>query len=264
MGHFTEVTYYYAKESAGVKEEHIDIITGEVINKEVHTGYEGDKYTTYEKDIKGYVLVKEHYPENKEGIMTKDEVEVKYYYARVAKVEVEYIDQETKAKIIDNVIIDGYEGKKYSTEAKVFEGYKLFDKPENAEGKMKITEDEDRELENTIKVRYYYVRVPEEISKPNEQRPTTITNVYNNGLLTSVDSNGNSSNNNSNGNSLGNSGNSNNENGDSNNNSAVTNYEKTPGTGDKIAVIAITVLILIVSNIVITYKKRKDKKNFIK
>ena len=260
----TKVTYYYAKESAGVKEEHIDIITGEVINKEVHTGYEGDKYTTYEKDIKGYVLVKEHYPENKEGIMTKDEVEVKYYYARVAKVEVEYIDQETKAKIIDNVIIDGYEGKKYSTEAKVFEGYKLFDKPENAEGKMKITEDEDRELENTIKVRYYYVRVPEEISKPNEQRPTTITNVYNNGLLTSVDSNGNSSNNNSNGNSLGNSGNSNNENGDSNNNSAVTNYEKTPGTGDKIAVIAITVLILIVSNIVITYKKRKDKKNFIK
>ena len=260
----TKVTYYYAKESVGVKEEHIDIVTGEVIKKELHTGYEGDSYTTYAKDLDGYVLVKEHYPENAEGVMTKEEQDIKYYYARVAKVEVEYIDQDTKEKIIDNVIIDGYEGKKYETEVKVFEGYKLFDKPHNSTGKMKIT-DEDSELENIIKVKYYYKKASEEINKPSIEGLTTITNIYNNGVLTSVDTNG-SSNNNSNGNSSGNSGNSNNGNYTSNDNTGVNNYEKTPGTGDKILIVITTVLILITTNIVlwISQIRRKNKKNFIK
>ena len=259
MGHFTEVTYYYAKESAGVKEEHIDIVTGKVINKETYKGYEGDKYITYAKDFNGYVLVKEHYPENAEGTMTKEELDIKYYYARIAKVEVEYIDQETKAKIIDNVIIEGHEGKRYETEVKAFEGYKLFDKPYNSTGKMKITEDEDGELENTTKVRYYYIKEQEE-NKPNEEKPTEITNIYNN--MTLAEGNGSTSNNGTNSGAI----NSNNGNGVSNNNSGVNSYEKTPVTGDKITVVVITVLILIVTNIVlwIIHRKRKDKKNFIK
>ena len=253
----TKVTYYYAKESAGVKEEHIDIITGKPLEETVE--YEGDEYTTKPKEIAGYVVVEEHYPENVTGAMKKEEIVVKYYYARAAKVEVEYIDQETKAKIIDNVVIEGYEGKEYKAEEKSFEGYKIFDKPYNSVGKMKITEDEEGELENTTKVRYYYKKVKEE-DKPKEDIPTTITNIYNNG--TKADTNGNS-NNSQNGSASGNVGNSNNGNGISNN-TGVSNYQKTPKSGDKIVVAVITIVILIVSNIVITYKKRKDKKNFIK
>ena len=40
----------------------------------------------------------------------------------------------------------------------------------------------DGELENTTKVRYYYIRVPEEVNKPNTEGPTTITNIYNNNI----------------------------------------------------------------------------------
>jgi len=259
----TKVTYYYAKESEGIKEEYIDIITGKPLGEgPKHEGHEGDEYTTKPKDIAGYVVVEEYYPENATGTMKKEETVVKYYYARVAKVEVEYIDQETKAKIIDNVVIDGYEGKEYKTEEKTFKGYKLFDKPYNSTGKMKITEDEDGELENTTKVRYYYIRVPEEVNKPNTEGPTTITNIYNN----NISSNGNS-NNNLNGNSSGNSGNSNNGNYTSNNNTGLSNYEKTPGTGDILPIVAgVTILGLLVLNIVlwVVHKKCKNKKNFIK
>ena len=243
----TKVTYYYAKESVGVKEEHIDIVTGEVIKKELHTGYEGESYTTYAKDLDGYVLVEEHSPENAEGVMTKEEQDIKYYYARVAKVEVEYIDQETKAKIIDNIVIDGYEGKKYETEVKVFEGYKLFDKPENAEGKMKITEDEDGELENTIKVRYYYKKAPNEVVQKKEDGPATITNIYNDGVLTSVDTNGNS--------------NFNNQNGNFNSSLEVNNSEKTPNTGDTaMTSIIILVAVIFINAIFIVFGNKNEKK----
>jgi len=238
-------------------------VTGKKIGEEIYIGYEGEKYKTEAKEFKGYILVAEHYPENAEGIMTKEELHIKYYYARVAKVEVEYIDQETGARIIEKVVIEGHEGKKYKTEVKVFEGYKLFNRPENAEGKMKITEDEDGELENTTKVRYYYKKVKEE-DKPKEDIPTTITNIYNNG--TKADTNGNS-NNNLNGNSSGNSGNSNNGNYTSNNNTGLSNYEKTPGTGDILPIVAgVTILGLLVLNIVlwVVHKKCKNKKNFIK
>ena len=43
----------------------------------------------------------------------------------------------------DDVVIEGYEGKEYTTEAKTFEGYELTSTPEDAKGKMKVTEDED-------------------------------------------------------------------------------------------------------------------------
>ena len=130
---------------------------------------------------------------------------------------------------------------------------------------MKIT-DEDGELENIIKVKYYYKKASEEINKPSIEGLTTITNIYNNGVLTSVDTNG-SSNNNSNGNSSGNSGNSNNGNYTSNNNTGLSNYEKTPGTGDILPIVAgVTILGLLVLNIVlwVVHKKCKNKKNFIK
>ena len=245
----TKVTYYYAKEAV-VKEEHIDIVTGKKIGEEIYIGYEGEKYKTEAKEFKGYILVAEHYPENAEGIMTKEELHIKYYYARVAKVEVEYIDQETGARIIEKVVIEGHEGKKYKTEVKVFEGYKLFNRPENAEGKMKITEDEDGELENITKVRYYYKKV-EEVKKESSNISETITNVYNNEINASVNVKENEENFNS-------------ENyvkEENSNFEGKGQLEKTPNTGDRMLLAIMMIILMVIINAVgILIGNKNDKK----
>ena len=172
----TVVTYYYAKKSAGVRERHIDIKTGELLEEEtVYTGHEGDPYETKEKEFDGYDLVKEKYPTNSKGTMKVEEIVVEYYYIRKAEVIVEYIDKNTGEKIPEEVIDEetgekeekdsteylyGHEGDEYSTKEKAFENYKLVeeDYPENARGEMEITEKADGTIETTTYVRYYYVK----------------------------------------------------------------------------------------------------------
>ena len=249
------VKYYYARESAGVKEEHIDIRTGKVLDESVYNGYEGDEYETFSKQIKGYKVMESKYPENAKGQMTKEEIIVKYYYTKQAKVIVQYIDNETKSKIVEDITIDGYEGKRYETEVKVFDGYKLFSKPENAEGKMQVIETDDGELETITYVRYYYTKVAEE-NKVSEKQEH-ITNIYNN-----------ISNNNPNP-----SGNSTNVNGkeDLPNKQEVKSdnnvSERTPGTGDMLPIVTLgTIVLVIVLNILYSTVKvfKGSKKKFIK
>ena len=101
-----EVIYYYIR-PAKVKVNYIDIDTGKEIEESIEIdGNEGDTYTTSEKDIKYYELVKE--PENKNGKMTvevvgdivNNTIEVNYYYRK--------LDFNLKLdKIVDSVIING-------------------------------------------------------------------------------------------------------------------------------------------------------------
>ena len=64
-----------------------DIETREKIaEEEIIEGHEGDNYETKEKEIKGYEIVKERYPENAKGKMTIEETKVNYYYIHKAKV----------------------------------------------------------------------------------------------------------------------------------------------------------------------------------
>ena len=101
-----EVIYYYVR-PAKVKVNYIDIDTGKEIEESIEIdGNEGDTYTTSEKDIKYYELVKE--PENKNGKMTvevvgdivNNTIEVNYYYRK--------LDFNLKLdKIVDSVIING-------------------------------------------------------------------------------------------------------------------------------------------------------------
>ena len=148
--------YYYSYISGGVIEKHIDEITGEILDEEVYEGKEGDPYSTKEKEFRGYDLVEEKYPANSSGEMTRDVIEVKYYYIKRATVRVEYIDKVNDEKLTEDVIINGHENDKYRTEEKEFEGYDLVEIPENATGEMKITVNEDGTYNAEIVVTYYY------------------------------------------------------------------------------------------------------------
>ena len=154
----TRVTYYYIKK-AKVNIKYVDKETGEEIDEPTNIpGHEGDDYTTEPKDVPGYDLIEE--PENKDGTMTADPIDVIYYYKRPAKVIVNYYDIDTKEKLADEIEIDGHQNDDYTTEQKDIEYYEIAKVPENKEGKMivTVTKDENDEeiVDDTTYVNYYY------------------------------------------------------------------------------------------------------------
>ena len=152
-----EVIYYYKKKAGGVIENHIDITTGKKLATEEHKGNVGDPYDIPAREFEGYEIVTRDFegnnriPENSKGTMTEEEIEVNYYYIKLAKVRVEYIDEQTGERL-DEEELNGYVGISYETEEKEFEGYDLVEKPSNSTGKM--TEEE-------IVVKYYYQKKAE-------------------------------------------------------------------------------------------------------
>ena len=176
----TEVTYYYAKKSAGVEEHHIDIKTNKEIEEPIlHEGHVGDEYEIKAKDFLSYKLVEKDeegnskLPENAKGTMTEEKIVVNYYYNQPAKVVVHYVEKATGKELEEinketgelqssQVVINGQKDDEYKTEAKEFEYYTLLEKelPQNAEGKMKVeiveNEKGEKVVNNTIDVYYYY------------------------------------------------------------------------------------------------------------
>lgn len=157
-----EVNYYYRlkPETINVTVKYVDKSTGnEIADSETITGYNGDEYTTTEKEIKGFKL--KEIPENAKGTMTEN-LEVIYYYSRPAKVIVNYIDTDTGDDLAEPEIIEGYQDDEYTTKAKEFEYYKLAKEPQNAKGTMevKVSKDEDGEevVEDETIVNYYYTK----------------------------------------------------------------------------------------------------------
>ena len=145
------VIYYYKHGSAGVVVNHLDVNTNKSIaDQETISGKEGDSYTTHEKDIEGYDLVTNKYPENAKGEMKKEVTTVTYYYVKKTKVTAKYIDKNTNKEIADSEMIDGHEGDDYNTEAKNIPGYVLVEEPRNKKGTMTA---------EPIELTYYYVQI---------------------------------------------------------------------------------------------------------
>ena len=140
--------YYYIHVSGGVIEKHIDVISGQILANAVHNGNEGDEYDIQSRTFDGYDLVEDRLPSNAKGTMKVEPVEVIYYYIYRSKVTSEYIDKNTGNKLTEDVIQNGHEGDKYTTERKTFDDYKLVEVPANADGSM---------TKEDIKVTYYYV-----------------------------------------------------------------------------------------------------------
>ena len=194
------LNYYYAKISAGVVEKHIDFVTDSILDSTVYEGNEGDSYKTDKKEFEGYDFIEELYPENSEGIMTVEPIEVKYYYIRQARVKVEYIDIKTGEIIPEyfendegeleekdsTEIITGHENDHYTSTPKDFENYDIVEEmlPQNAEGIMKITTDDDGNIVIDTKVTYYYIHKAKVIEKhidikTNETIPEIVENEDN-------------------------------------------------------------------------------------
>ena len=162
----TVVTYKYKKlVPADVVEKYVDVNTSEVVEEVIHKGEIDEEYEIVPKTIEGYTLLTKDeegndiLPTNTKGKYTTEKVEVIYYVALNTTVRVQYINLITGEKMTDDVIIEGYEGKEYTTEAKTFEGYELTSTPEDAKGKMKVTLDEDGNKVTELAVKYYYAEI---------------------------------------------------------------------------------------------------------
>lgn len=157
------VNYYYVHVSEGILEKHIDIITNELIEDAIlHEGYEGDEYSTNAKEFENYTIVEDKIPENAKGIMTKELIEVKYYYiyntpytvthilgkngGKVTLTTVEKEGTEYSATFLENPV--GEDGKKYKLDE--------FRKPANVTGIIG---------KNPVEVIFYYI--PEASIKVN-------------------------------------------------------------------------------------------------
>ena len=82
----TIVVNYYYKKTAPVIIKYIDEDTGkELTDPEEELKTVGDSYTTDSKDFDKYTLVEERIPENAEGVVDEDGIEVIYYYRKEKK-----------------------------------------------------------------------------------------------------------------------------------------------------------------------------------
>ena len=82
-----EVVYYYKKVEAQVIVKYVDEKTGEEIaQREYIGGYVGDEYTSKSKEIDEYILNEKKLPNNAEGEMTEETIEVIYYYNKMIKI----------------------------------------------------------------------------------------------------------------------------------------------------------------------------------
>ena len=135
------VNYYYAKMNKLVV-RYVDEITGEeIIDASEENLMQNSSYETEKKSFDNYTYVRD--TENTKGVITTSDVEVIYYYRKnTTGIDVRYIDQVTREEIADSNHIDGLEDEKYETSGKDIENYELVVIPNNATGRLKVTNED--------------------------------------------------------------------------------------------------------------------------
>lgn len=153
-----EVSYIDEKGNSLLKDEEGNDETITLI------GSVGEDYQTEKKAFDDYTFVKVK-DDNATGEFIDGKVDVIYMYAKNSNVVVSYITDEGII-LHDDVTLDGYVGKEYTTEEKTFEGYALLEVIGDRTGQFK---------DETIQVTYIYQYVlgqggediePEEPSTP--------------------------------------------------------------------------------------------------
>ncbi len=118
------VTYVYAKKDGSIAVKYVDEEGNELSEAITIEGKVGDEYITKAEDIYGYKVIEE--PENKEGTIEEEQIEVIYVYKRLTgTVRVEYIDNYGNT-IIDPDIITGFVGENYEVSRKEIDGYVIY------------------------------------------------------------------------------------------------------------------------------------------
>ena len=148
-----EVIYYYRKKATSVIVHHYEEGTTNKVSENVTiTGRIDDEYTTVAAtDIPAkYELCEDLLPENAEGTMTEDTIEVTYYYrVRDAIVNVKFVDKSTGEEIADRERLDGKVDDNYETSPKAIENYTLVEHSGNESGKFEV---------EPLTVIYYYLQ----------------------------------------------------------------------------------------------------------
>ena len=143
----TIVTYRYKLKDTSVISKYIDEKGKEIADSEIIKGKVFDEYSTKQKEIYGYALIKE--PKNATGKMTEEQTTVNYIYRlKATSVIAKYIDEEEKELAISEMI-RGKVFDQYNTESKKIYGYELVEMPQNSVGEM---------TEDIINVIYRYKR----------------------------------------------------------------------------------------------------------
>jgi len=152
--------YYYEPVYSGLVENHIDEITGKLLETEVHEVQVGTEYNIPSKNFEGYDVVETKLPENATGTMGEELITVNYYYIKKAVLEVNYIDVLTNTPLTEQIVDNTkHEGDKYTTTAMEFENYDLVEIPSNVEGTMVVETDETGKITNNkTVVTYYYAK----------------------------------------------------------------------------------------------------------
>ena len=144
------VIYYYRKKATKVIVHYYEENTTSKLSEDVVIdGRVDDKYTTVsatDVPIK-YELVA--VPDNANGSMTEETIEVIYYYrVKDAVVNVRYLEKGTNIELADEDRIDGKVDENYETKAKDIEGYQLVEHTGNEKGKFEV---------EPITITYYYL-----------------------------------------------------------------------------------------------------------
>ncbi len=141
------VIYKY-KKLATLTTTHIDIDNGEEIHDPVVITYkEGDTYEALPQNIAGYVKVED--PEEKTGVMGRENIIRTYKYKRVSDgLVVKYVDVKTN-DVLDTKVYTGKVGDVIKLERKSFMYYLLYSKPDY--DSVKLTQSHQEVI-------YYYVR----------------------------------------------------------------------------------------------------------
>ena len=130
-----DVYYYYKKVSEGLVEKHIDEDDNSILYEEVHLGNVGDTYEILPRDFDRYELDEDNLPTNSKGTLKDELIEVIYKYKYIAKVTINYIDQNGE-NLTNPIIKEGYIGDSYTSEKKEFEKYSFVEVIGNPEGEM--------------------------------------------------------------------------------------------------------------------------------
>lgn len=120
------LTYKIKLPSKGIKMEYLDINTNSKISlEETIIGNVNDEYNVkdYNKILDGYKLIKIDGIES--GKLKRERINIKYLYAKDAKVIVRYFNNLTGEEISRPTYIEGYEGKEFKIDPKNISKYKF-------------------------------------------------------------------------------------------------------------------------------------------
>ena len=138
-------------DSAIINVYYVDKADDTILDSYSYIGITGEEVETESQEYDGYTLVES--PDEETYTLTKEEIDVYYYYLYNCEVEVNYIDYNT-GEILDSYDLEGLEGETYTTEEKSFTDYTLVETPDNATGEY---------TKEKITVNYYYSNMYEYI-----------------------------------------------------------------------------------------------------